>query len=102
MDCGRFRQGKTVCRGVSRTRRLDPPGTRAEQGADEETGIAAAVGSGDRGLQGRRAGLAIADRCGLAADQEDQVTVAFGPTNAALDEMKIQRRRPPEALNQQE
>jgi uncharacterized protein (DUF4415 family) len=41
--------------------------------------VAAAVGAGDRGLQGRRPRLAIADRRGLAADQENQVTTACRP-----------------------
>src|SRR3954452_11534531 len=73
MDQGRFREGKTVRRSTSGTRSLDPQGTWPEQGAYQKAGVAAAVRTGDRGLQGQGPGLAIAHRRGFAEDQQDQV-----------------------------
>src|SRR5947207_2515038 len=71
-------KGKAFCTSISGTRGVDPQGTRSEQGTDKETRLYSTVRAGVGGLQSHGTGLAIADRSGPAADQQDQVNAKRG------------------------
>src|ERR1700686_2710938 len=68
-------EGKALCGSTPGACGLDPKGAWPEQGTDQKAGLSPAVRTGARCLQSERAGLAIADRCGFAPDQQNQMTV---------------------------